>query len=245
MKRKLQVLRNRLRGYAICADVVRLPIDRNIMSYLIEKSVASGRYEGSEAALAGPLIQPNDTVLELGAGLGFMSAYLRLTSPAGRIVCYEANPALMPYIANLHALNKARGIEVRNAVVLPKPSQDTVPFYVHPDFWASSLKPMGRCRSVAQVHVERLSDVMAAVRPDVLVMDIEGGEAEVLEADNLSSVRSVLLDTHDEEATEPALASLRDRLGFREVARKGNVWAFVRGDRSVVSTGLRSVPAPS
>jgi FkbM family methyltransferase len=226
--RKLKVLRNRARGNAICGDVVRLPIDHSIMSYLIEKALATGRYEGNEAELARSLIQPNDTVLELGAGLGFLSTYLRLTSPAGRIVCYEANWALMPYIANLHALNKAYGIDVRNAVVFPNPTAETVPFHVHPDFWASGLEPVDdRCRRV-EVPVERLSDVMASVRPDVLVMDIEGGEADVLEAADLGAVHSVVLDTHDADATSRALAALRGKHGFREVMHTGWVWGFSR-----------------
>jgi FkbM family methyltransferase len=226
MLRQLRVLRNRLRGYADIASV-RLPLDRALISPPTERSFARQTYERPEATLVRGLIRPGDTVLELGAGLGFISAFVRRHTEAGRIVTYDANPAIIAYIGRMHALNVIDDIEVRHAVVMAEPSGPTVAFYIAPEFYVSSLEPAPGCRKV-EVQTERLDEVLAEVRPDVLMLDIEGGEGDLLEADSLDPIRSVAVELHGPDMHERGLRAMQ-RHGFVAAAEPiGNVHAFRR-----------------
>jgi FkbM family methyltransferase len=226
MRRQVQIFRNRVQGYAV-VDSVRLPIDRSLISPRIERALAAGHYEREETILARDLVRPGDAVLELGAGLGLVSTVVRRFTEAGRIVCYEANPHLIPYICSAHALNGARDIDVRHAVVLPNPLTQTVPFYLCDEFWSSSLCPSSNAHEVS-VRTERLSDVIAEIKPDVLLMDIEGGEADVLETDDLGAIREIAIELHGGATEERALASLKRHGFIPRCEPMGTVHAFTR-----------------
>lgn len=194
------LLTNRARGYAK-QSLVKLPIDRRIISQKIERALAKSSYEGKESTAARRLLKEGDTVLELGAGLGFMSACIRRETGAGRIVTYEANPDLIGYITRLHKANGIDDIDLRHGVVLAKPSSSTVPFHIRADMWASSLEPRGEDKDgpvirTVDVPTFAWADVIADVRPDALIMDIEGGELDLLTLCDPGPVRRMVVELH-------------------------------------------------
>jgi FkbM family methyltransferase len=196
MRRDFWVAYNRLRGYA-SIETVRLPIRRPIVSRSREKSLALGRYEPSLTSAVKESLRDNDVVLELGAGLGYISSYLRRQTGVGRIVCYEANPDLIPYIRDVHGLNKVQGVEVRHGVVTPAPPGTTLPFYIRSSTAASSLNETdGPVARIVDVPVIAWRTVVDEVQPTAAIMDIEGAELDVLEADDFGPVRRLVLETH-------------------------------------------------
>lgn len=210
---------NRLRGNARVSGIV-LPIDRNVLSPHMELTLAAGRYERRERALATRIMRPGDVVLELGAGLGFLSSYLRKFTDAGNIVCVEANPRLIPYIRRVHALNGIDGVELLNGVVVVHgDAPRAFPFFCRRDFWSSSLDASLPYDAVVEVGALSFSAILQQHRPDVLIMDIEGGELDVLAAPSAGSIRAAVIETHPGlygadglRAVEANLA----RLGFAE-----------------------------
>ena len=224
---------NRLRSEARVNGIV-LPIDRSVLSPLMELTLAAGRYERRERALSARIIRPGDVVLELGAGLGFLSSYLRKFTGARKIVCVEANPNLIPYISRVHALNGIDGVELLNGVVVPRADGTaSIPFYCRRDFWASSLDPSAPFEAVVSVGALRFSDILECHRPDVLVMDIEGGELELLTAPSAGSIRAAVIETHPGQYGPDGLRAIEanlERLGFVEDAagRDRDVRTFVR-----------------
>jgi FkbM family methyltransferase len=229
---EVQIALNRLRGYASIGSI-RLPIDRRVLSPVIERALAKGHYEGTEVEMACALIRPGDCVLELGAGLGVVSASIRHRTKAGRIVCFEANPRLVPYIRKVHTLSGADKIELRNAVVLPSPPSTTISFHLHKDMWASALSDAAARNAVETVLVptERLTDVLAEVAPDVLVMDIEGAEMDILEAEDLGPIKRMVVELHPDRygpsGLSRALAAI-DMHGFKHTEQNRTVYAFQR-----------------
>jgi FkbM family methyltransferase len=213
---------NALRGEARI-DGIRLPIDHSIMSPDILRMLGYWSYEAEEMRMTSRAISPGDAVLELGAGLGFLSSYLRRFTPAGSIVCIEANPGLIPYIKRVHAVNRVRDITVINGVVQTEKSGNTVPFYCRRDFPTSSLnrddEPFER---VVDVELLALPELLKTYRPRVLAMDIEGSELELLtNADNLDPVRSIVLELHPAIYGSRGVARIvaaAKRLGFSEEA---------------------------
>lgn len=233
MLREAQVALNRLRGYASVGPV-RLPIDRAVLSWRAEKTLARGKYEWKEAAVAKNLLRDGDVVLELGGGLGYISTYLRRASGAGRIVTYEANPELIAYIGAVHRLNMAVNIDVRHGVVLANPQAPTTRFHIRQSILESSLSEAdGPVSRAVDVPVVRLRDVLDDVRPTAAVIDIEGGEIDVLEADDLLPIRRLVLEIHPALYGTPGMARTfaalrRHGFAYKTSASRDQVLALER-----------------
>jgi FkbM family methyltransferase len=146
----------------------------------------------------GTPIREGDVVLELGGGIGYMSTLLSVRQKAARVICYEANPALIPYIRRLHAANDVTNVDLRNALLSPE-AGDPVPFYVRGNLLASSMDRTSDPDSVTEevaIMQHAIGPVIEAERPDVLVCDIEGAEAHLLPAGDWSGLRAAVIELH-------------------------------------------------
>jgi FkbM family methyltransferase len=194
--------------------------------------INAARYEGDEIAGALALVRPGDRVLELGAGLGVVGAVAALNRAPERVVSYEANPNLIRHIRILHALNglSAR-MDLRHAVLMAGADlPPTVRFHLHASYLGSSLAGQG---TPVDVPVHAWSDVVSDLRPDALLCDIEGGEADLLMAADLSPLRAVVVEFHPKAYGVPVMRALKRRLrevGLAPVAGLSSrtVWAASR-----------------
>ncbi len=234
LRKRIRACLNALRGEARISGI-RLPIDQRVMSPRIQRVLGKTTYESSEAELTARVVIPGDTVLELGAGLGFVSAYLRKNTAAGNIICVEANPDLIPYISKVHALNDINGINVLNGIVVTSNAGRKIPFYCRQDFWMSSMEasdaPFDR---VVETLALDLSEMLDTYKPAILTLDIEGGELDLLStAENLAPVRAVIVEVHPKVYGSRGVAQLTEslrRLGLTEDPRAamGAVRSFFR-----------------
>lgn len=200
IKKHLRRLKKMLLG-ALCRkdayviEGVVLPIDRKIMSNLMVYSIAIGRYERKEARLLRSNLRNDDRVLELGAGLGFISTLAAKLSPNGSVCCVEANPYLIGQIQRTHKLNHVK-VDIMNAVVSSEPAPART-FYLREQFWDSSLSKEPN-NYVEQIEVSNrtFADLAAKFRPTVIVADIEGGEIELLQSELPEGVRAFLVEVH-------------------------------------------------
>jgi FkbM family methyltransferase len=229
---------NRFRGYGVSTAGIRVPIDRTRLSRKMEKRLSRGDNQQAEFEAARAVIRPGDVVLELGAGLGVISAALRRHTGASRIVAFEPNPDLSDYIPRTHALNGVFDVELRRAVVLSDPKGSTIPFYRHPNLSSGSLSQRSTSfENAVEVAVVGLKEVLAEVTPNVLLVDIEGAEIELFEgAENLGSVGCIVLELHEGSYGHEGILRL-----FRASCRLGLAYD------SQLSTGkfivLRRAPA--
>jgi FkbM family methyltransferase len=176
---------------------VKAPLDPEVMSPRLIELIRAGEYERGEAKRLAGMLEPGERLLELGAGVGFLSALIGIHDRTAAIVAVEANPALVPLIRRTHALNGVRS-EVINAAVVGERRGPTASFTVGEDFWASSLTPRRKLaiREVVDVPTVAIADLMAEHRPTFLIMDVEGGEAEVVPHLELTGVRRALVELH-------------------------------------------------
>jgi FkbM family methyltransferase len=181
------------------------PIELNGVTLLVEKEFLSprmlqvlttGDYEREEARRIPKVIKPGERIVELGGGIGYISAICGRNKHVDTITVFEAHPDLVPMIERTHEINGVRS-RVINAVVLPKADRATAPFYLRADFWASSLnpKPYGYER-VVDVPVMPLSKMLEDFQPTMLIVDIEGGEGMLFNDIELPGVRKVYLEVH-------------------------------------------------
>lgn len=144
------------------------------MSDTIVGSLQSGRYEMGEVQALPRLVRAGERVVEVGAGIGLLTAVIAVRTPAQLVVAIEANPALQDYIAALHRLNGADVI-LRQALVTPQPAEGPERLLLHQDLWASSSAWIKRKDQLGAVLVPVLSlpEIAETWRPSLLIVDVE------------------------------------------------------------------------
>lgn len=216
---------------------VKVPASRFLHDKRIER-INAAEYEGQEMAGALHVVRPEDVVLEIGAGIGLVGAVIAVNAKPRAVHSYEANPELIPAIEALYAANGLQDrISVRNAVLVSAPERpDSVTFHVHSSYLGSSLiEPSGRKSRAVEVSTESFSEVCERVRPTVLVMDIEGGELEILRHADLSGFRAMVLEFHPKAYGIGGMRDCKNILraaGFERIAEKSvrTVWTCERSD---------------
>ena len=175
---------------------LKFPNDPGALSRRTRIALKSDSYETRESEAVLKLIKPGDTVLELGAGIGYMSTLIARKTGAREIHSFEANPHLIPYIARVHAANDVTNAHVTNAILGPR--KGTAPFYVRKNFLASSLDRMDGTDVVSQERIEvvNMNRTIDRIRPDILVCDIEGAETSVIPAMKLDGLRGAVIELH-------------------------------------------------
>ena len=184
----------------IISHGLRFPNDPAVISRKARRLLRAEAYESREFNAVTALLNKRDVVLELGAGIGFMSTVVSKLCRVAAVHAYEANPALIPYIHSVHALNGVKNATVVNALLAPDKGKP-VNFYVRQDFLASSMQAeqggdSGGVISVEKIAVHSINQVMKDLKPTVLVCDIEGAEADLLPATDLSSLRCAIIELH-------------------------------------------------
>jgi hypothetical protein len=101
--------------------------------------------------------------------------------------------------------------------MLPRRESATVPFYLRRDFWASSPspEPFGY-DAVVDVPVVAFEDMLGRHRPTMLIVDIEGGEAELFRDVPLTGVRKIYLEMHEQVLGRIGMKRLFDALSRRD-----------------------------
>jgi FkbM family methyltransferase len=178
---------------------VKIPIDRDVISEKLERKLKNNNYEAPEVRGLANFVKKQDRILELGAGIGFISTYLSKIFGVKGVLAYEANPDMLPYIEKVHRANGVENVEVRNQLLLNDTAvaNASIPFYITDPLHSSSMvKPDATITRVADVPTARLSDAIAEFDPTIIVCDIEGAEAEIFEAVNFGNVKRVYAESH-------------------------------------------------
>lgn len=197
---------------------IRFPLVPEIITPRVFDSLNAGRYEGTEATEVEKLLMKGDRVLELGAGLGFISSLCAMSKKPEAVLSYEADPRLVPYIRQVHALNGVEHVEVRNALLTTSASPGPYgSFYIREDFWGSSLDAkQSPYIETAKVPFESFNRVVEEFRPTFVISDIEGGELDLFLHANLSGVTRVLMEIHSRVIGRRGVKRLFDAMSARD-----------------------------
>lgn len=214
---------------------VKVPMTRFLHEKRIER-IKAARYEGQEIEGSLHVVGSNDTVLEIGAGIGLVGAVIAHNAKPKAIHSFEANPELMEAINALYALNDLHDrISVTNQVLISAEDRpETLQFHIRNSYLGSSLlNPGNRPSNVVDVPTASFSQVCEQIQPTVLVMDIEGGELELLRHADLAPFRAIVLEFHPEAYGVDGMRECKTLLteaGFERVAEKSTrtVWTCLR-----------------
>jgi FkbM family methyltransferase len=211
-------------------DVVRhgssgldLSLDADVASERIAEEIRAGRYESEELAIASELVRADDRVLELGAGVGFISAGVVSRVAPAYYAAVEADRRLVPHIERTHSLNGVHGVDVINAAFVSDPAvlaRGAVEFTLHREFWRSGIgqDQPGIIETVSVPAVDA-SRFIAEKAITVLIADIEGAELELFRHLDAGGLRSIVLELHPQRTGTDGIHEI-----FGHLARCGFVY---------------------
>lgn len=180
----------------VVAGVI-IPEDERVLTSPIRAAMLAGQFEAEESAQIPHIVRGGDRVLEIGAGIGFISTLLAREPRVSAVVAVEANPHLLDYMGRLHASNHVAKVRRLNAI-LTNAAAETATFYLRRDFWMGSLSAEPNA-FVATVEVPTMN-LDALLRDEaisLIVCDVEGAEADLFEHADLSGVDRIFVETHD------------------------------------------------
>jgi len=184
--------------------------------------MVAGRYESQERSLLQGCLEDQDVVLELGTGIGVVAALCARRLGSDRVFTFEANPALIPTAREIFRLNDVAP-RLENCVLGSTEGEMT--FHVERDFWSSStIKRSANARAV-KVPVHSFSERIRKIRPTVLIVDIEGGEASLFDGADLGGVTKIMIELHPHVIGPAGTQHVRDLLraaGFAPVRELSN-----------------------
>ena len=204
-----------LRRPVITIEGVQLRVGRH-MSRRVERALSKGGYVRQELQLIGALLELDDVVLEVGAGLGLVSTYCAKRLGSNRVFAFEADPDLEPCIRETYDLN---GVEPHLDMCAVGARAGRVTIFRDKHLVSSSVgRRRGGTRPV-EVPGKALNYVVHRYQPTLLIIDAEGAERDLFQGAQLPSVTKIVLELHEQvigtQGTDRVHAML-NRLGYRE-----------------------------
>ena len=193
---------------------IRLRVDPGVIGEAVVERILLGDYEGREARMLRMFLAPGDRVLELGAGLGFIGLLCARTVGGANVHSFEANPTMEPIIRDNYALNGPDTPNLTIGLLSPEPGAEAggeAVLHVPDLFWASSMTPMAGGKAVRTPRYS-LAERIAALQPTFLVMDIEGGEIDVVTALEPGPLRKIAMELHPEITGQAAIDAMTAHL---------------------------------
>lgn len=189
----------------------------------LARAAALGDDKPEDISCAEAVVQVGDRVLQIGANLGIVTAYLAKTGLPGAIRAYEANEDRLLHIRSLYTLNAVDHlIELRQAQVFPQSMNRTA-------------RGKGAKSSAATVATDTVMfpNIVAEFSPNVLVIDTMGEEVDFLLKADLRSLRAIAIRWHPKITPVDDLRKCKRHLkaaGFKVIAPVSTrmTWAITR-----------------
>lgn len=190
----------------------------------IRRQLFRGVYEDREREFVQQAVRRGDRVLELGCGIGVISLVATKIAGEGQVHSLEANPSMEPVIKRNYALN---GWTPNLRIGAVTKSAGRVSFEVDENILSSSLAARDGNRRRVEVEGVPINTLIADVKPDVIIADVEGAEIQIFDGEaQLADVREIVMEVHPgivgEDAVDKMLGGLQVG-GFSISEHRGKV----------------------
>lgn len=199
----------------VSIDGVRIRVGRH-MSRRVEQAISRGAYARDELRLIRLVLSPDDVVLEIGAGLGVISAYCAMQLGSDRVFAFEPNPDLEPCIRETYTLNR---VEPTLEMCAVRATAGRITLYRTKRLFSSSVIQQLPNAQPIEVPGKALSYVIEKIRPTLLIIDAEGAEGELFDRTPLPGVRKIIMELHERVIGKDKAGKVRSALaalGFTE-----------------------------
>lgn len=181
-----------VRPKIILLNHVALSLDDNV-SADVARYIYNESYEADEANAIRGLLKFGDKVLEVGSGIGFLTILAAKIVGSENVLSYEANPELIKTIKKNLSLNNCLVI-VKNFILTNTTGYKK--FYIEKDFWSSSTAKRNNTKRVIKIPTENINKILKSYQPNVLIIDIEGGEVDLIPVINMSKIKKIIIEIH-------------------------------------------------
>ncbi|EKE68871.1 FkbM family methyltransferase [Oceanibaculum indicum P24] len=246
LARELRVMTLRFRRPEVAeTHGVKLWLAAPVLRKGHRRQIVRHDYEEAELSILDATLTPEDSVLELGAGIGLTSIFCaRRIGDGAKVHALEANPALVPVLERNFALNGVRP-DFHNMAAAKETGE--VEFALDRSYTSSGIH--GRpSETVERVRLPAagFQDLLDRYRPSYLIMDIEGGEVDLLPGADLTCVQKICLEVHPEIVGDAAISGV-----VRGLMEAGFLLHFSRNrknviymERSPAAAGARPIKQP-
>jgi FkbM family methyltransferase len=209
-----------------------LKFDVSQLSSKIRNRLLSGAYEAHEKQMCRDYLKPTDSVIELGAAIGFIGLICQKQLGIQDYASFEANPKTAEILKRNYALN---GVKPNVWNMALGCSDGQVDLEIGSDFWENSIVTADPVKGSKTVRVEcgSIETLMkkCGVVPNVLIIDIEGAEQFIDFTALPPTVNKVIMELHPgvigQAAAYDIVAALVNR-GFRVAREQSQTFAFLR-----------------
>ncbi|MCT7374659.1 FkbM family methyltransferase [Chelativorans salis] len=185
---------------------VKVPLDPTELSPEIWQALSNGTYEAKEARWVFKSVRPHDRVLELGSGIGILTALIAGIEGV-HVWSFEANPSSVRLARRVIEANNLENVTLTQGILAAGPPRDFI-FYARKDLWMSSIvEHQGPYDEILTIPSVNIDQFISQHEIDVIVMDIEGAERDLLIEAELPGVERIFLELHDHLY---GLAGIRD-----------------------------------
>jgi FkbM family methyltransferase len=199
----------------VTIEGIKIRVGRH-MSPRVERAVSNGSYERDELRVMRMVLSAEDVVLNIGAGLGVISAFCAKEIGSSRVFAFEAHPDLEPKIRENFALNDVNPALEMCAV---RATAGRVTIYRRRHIFTPSVLAERDGARSQEVPGKALSYVVERIRPTLLVVDVESAQAELFAGARLPGLNKIVIEIHEQVVGEEKARRVRDALadlGFRE-----------------------------
>ncbi|MEX0893668.1 MAG: FkbM family methyltransferase [Gemmatimonadota bacterium] len=147
--------------------------------------LVNGRYEPALRRLLERRLSPGDAYVDVGANVGaFVLPASRMVGPGGAVLAVEAAPGVLPYLRRTVQVNDLTNVRIAGVAAAAAASGAT-DFYEAPadHFGMGTRAPRFHAAPIT-VPADTLDGLLARhamTRVRVLKLDVEGGEADVMD----------------------------------------------------------------
>ncbi|MGH1406885.1 MAG: FkbM family methyltransferase [Rhodomicrobiaceae bacterium] len=200
-KRALILLIQKIRFYYLiligAKEVLLSGIKINVIHPSISKELKKvffhGGYERDEISILKQHLKNNDIVMEIGAGIGFISSYCASNIGSKRVFAYEANPMMIEKIKQTYLLNNIEPT-ISNSLLIDQDGE--IDFYIEQDFWSSSTIRRSNKAKKISVITKNINTEIKTINPSLLIIDIEGGERDLLPMIDFHNIQKIIIEIH-------------------------------------------------
>jgi len=207
-------------------------------------------YETVDSSMIMRLVSPTDTVIDIGANMGWYSINIAKTFPSSRVHAFEPIPKTFSFLKSNIELNRLQNV-IAHHFGLSSEKKDLI-FYYYPEGGvnasAANLSERADAEKIT-CHVERLDDFVYAngLKVDFIKCDVEGAElfafqgaVETLKRDNPIVFTEMLRKWSAKFNYHPnEIIALLDAIGYRcFTARDGALVEFLSMDEATLETNF-------
>lgn len=183
--------KNLFRDYWHVVQGIYLPLTSDI-GFNTLRWIINGQYEQGEIELIRQRLESSDRIMEIGTGLGFVSTYCAKIVGSHNVYSFEANPLNVEIALRVYKKNNVRP-HLRNALLADFKGVIDFPVNRKSRLASSLLKTSNE---IVQVTKLSLNETIEEVRPDFLIMDIEGAEYEVFRMIRFHTIKKIQVELH-------------------------------------------------